>query len=79
MTVSLQNLRERFSQYGEVTYVRLFNRGIVGLDAPVDAFAYVGFAEEGSAMRAIEAEDGNAWLGQVITVQPLDPNRIVSL
>ena len=79
LNVSIQNLKERFSAYGDISYVRLFNRGIVGLDAPVDAFAYVGFKEEAAAQCAIAAEDGSAWLGQVITVQPLDPDRAMSI
>lgn len=73
-------LKERFGQYGQLAYVRLFNRGVVKADAPVDAFAHIGFvAGAEPALRAVALEDGQCWLGQVITVQPLIQSRAMKL
>ena len=64
-------LRERFARFGQILYIRLFNRGVVRPDSPVDAFAHIGFESDAVASKAIESENGECWLGQVITVQPL--------
>lgn len=76
-SVSLENLKERFSPYGSITYIYLFNRGVMGLDAPVDAFAYIGFSNEEGGMPAINEQNGCTWLGQVIIVQLLDPHKAI--
>jgi RNA recognition motif-containing protein len=68
-------LKERFSHYGPLLFIRLFNRGVIRPDSPVDAFAHIGFASSEDQKRAIASEDGECWLGQVITVQVLNVGK----
>lgn len=68
--VTRELLMERFGQYGSIHYLRLFNRGVVRKEAPVDAFAHIGYSSI-STRNVLVDEDGQCWLGQVITVQPL--------
>jgi RNA recognition motif-containing protein len=66
LSVTRHALRDKFGQFGKLTYLRLFNRGVA-----IDAFAHVGFTTPESAWQAIQHLNGITWLGQVVTVQPL--------
>lgn len=68
LCVTRQAVRDKFSAFGPLTHVRLYNRGLSNV---VDAHAHVGFARAEDAWRCIQALDGATWLGQVISVQPL--------
>lgn len=63
-------LMARFSGYGQITALSLFNRDIRGPgNVVVDAFAFLAFQWEQEAKRAIEEQDGSIWLGLTMKVQ----------
>lgn len=65
--ITLAALYKHFSPHGAITYIRLYNRGAIGLDGvPLDAYAFLRFTLPNSVQRAIESEHGKAWLGQSI-------------
>lgn len=60
-------LFRRFSEYGEVLNVHLINkRRTTGI--PQDAFAFITYRKHEEACRAIEKENGKAWMGHAIKV-----------
>lgn len=64
-TISL--LKEHFTTYGPISYIRLYNRGLIGFDGvPIDAYAFIKYDGRDAVEGAIKAEHGKAWLGQAI-------------
>lgn len=64
------DIREHFSQFGEVKSVKL----------PIDAetgrkrgFAFVDFADEAHEKQAIDKLDGSSWMGRDLRVNKAEP------
>ncbi|KAJ1554001.1 hypothetical protein HK405_006289 [Cladochytrium tenue] len=66
--VTEEELRRRFSRYGEIESVQLWNRFPRGATSR-PAFAFVRFVDEKVAEIAIEEENGSSWLDRIIKVQ----------
>ena len=60
-------LAEHFGRHGKLVYVKLYNRMAVGLDGvPIDAHAFLRFEVQSAAEQAIQSENHQTWLGQII-------------
>ncbi|KAJ1561854.1 hypothetical protein HK405_002457, partial [Cladochytrium tenue] len=66
--VTEEELRRRFSRYGEIESIQLWNRFPRGATSR-PAFAFVRFVDEKVAEIAIEEENGSSWLDRIIKVQ----------
>lgn len=72
--VTLPTLHEHFARHGPLTFIRLYNRGAIGWDGvPLDAYAFIRFAQPLSVERAIKEEHGRVWLGQAIKCEHARP------
>jgi len=74
--VTLAQLHEKFRRYGQIGFIRLYNRGVVGFDGvPLDAYAFIKYIDgKGDPVgQAIAEEHGKAWLGQAIKCEQARP------
>jgi hypothetical protein len=64
--VTIPLLHNLFAPHGTIHYIRLYNRGAVGLDGvPLDAYAFIRFHDPDALVSAM-IEHGRVWLGQAI-------------
>lgn len=69
--ITLEQLHARFVLHGSISFIRLYNRALVGLDGvPVDAYAFIRYRQLESVRLAVQNEHGKVWLGQAIKCEP---------
>ncbi len=78
--VTIASLKDRFSAYGTIAYIRLYNRGLVAFDGvPLDGHAFIRYGSASAVQQAIVKENSTVWLGQTIKCEQARQTVVASL